>query len=818
MNIISKRQSFLISTTLILLFNLSSLSAQAPFITTWKTNNLGISNSSSVTILVDPSYTYNYDIDWNNDGVYDDFNVIGDITHDYIITYNIQTIAIRGVFPKMYFNNSAGDHKKLMTIEQWGDIAWEDMSNAFESASNMTYNAVDMPDLSNVSDMSYMFYGENSFDGDLSNWNTSNITNMSHMFSFTSLFNGNISTWNTTNVTNMAGMFYGANSFNGDLNNWNTVNVTDMTSIFRAAASFNGNISSWNMVNITDMSNMFRDAVAFNSDINNWNTVNVTDMSNMFYNADAFNGNLNSWNTLNVVDMSSMFLGADSFNGDLNNWNTANVTDMYAMFNGAVAFNQDLNNWNTANVTDMSSMFGGANSFNGNISNWNTANVTDMSNMFVNVSNFNSNINSWNTSNVTSMGSMFSGASSFNQDLDNWDVGSVNDMAGMFFDASSFNGNIGNWNVAYVTYMEYMFYNASLFDQNLSNWNLQFVSFMDYMLDNCGMSMTNYDNTLIGWISQNPQSYINLGAAGLNYCSGEAARNTLINTYNWTITGDALDCPSNCFPPNNATVEVITPTTALFSWDAMPEATYYQVKYRLRGTEAWSTSGTANTQRNIPNLIDKKYYQFKVRSQCGAEWSDFTAVQLFYTSTCDVPTGVASIYLDNTRMRVRWDNNPAEIKGKIRYRAVGITGWITQNSADGNNFLYLNNLPADALIQYKVRSNCDGNDWSAYSPLYTHDLSVGARLGQEEITLASTKIYPNPTRDILNLEFESLDAEEINIIISDNLGKNIHTINKTYDEGIQIESIDMSQFTNGYYFITIQSGEKMETQKFMKID
>ena len=37
-------------------------------------------------------------------------------------------------------------------------------------------------DVSNVKDMSYMFYGCISFESDLSNWNVSNVKNMTGMF------------------------------------------------------------------------------------------------------------------------------------------------------------------------------------------------------------------------------------------------------------------------------------------------------------------------------------------------------------------------------------------------------------------------------------------------------------------------------------------------------------------------------------------------------------------------------------------------------------------------------------------------------------
>jgi len=62
-------------------------------------------------------------------------------------------------------------------------------------------------------------------------------------------------------------MFYEANSFNGDLSRWNTAAVTDMSYMFNKATSFNGDISGWNTSNVTDMTGMFVEAISFNRDI-----------------------------------------------------------------------------------------------------------------------------------------------------------------------------------------------------------------------------------------------------------------------------------------------------------------------------------------------------------------------------------------------------------------------------------------------------------------------------------------------------------------------------------------------------------------------
>ena len=50
---------------------------------------------------------------------------------------------------------------------------------------------------------------------------------------------GHISEWDVSNVINMSGMFWGAKSFNQPLNDWNVSNVTRMSCMFYGTKSFN---------------------------------------------------------------------------------------------------------------------------------------------------------------------------------------------------------------------------------------------------------------------------------------------------------------------------------------------------------------------------------------------------------------------------------------------------------------------------------------------------------------------------------------------------------------------------------------------------
>ena len=94
------------------------------------------------------------------------------------------------------------------------------------------------------------------FNGDLHKWDVSNVTNMGWMFKYTYYFNGDISNWNVSKVTNMTAMFQNA-KFNGDISDWNVNNVTNMENMFYQAR-FARDISKWDMQNTTYIDGMFR--------------------------------------------------------------------------------------------------------------------------------------------------------------------------------------------------------------------------------------------------------------------------------------------------------------------------------------------------------------------------------------------------------------------------------------------------------------------------------------------------------------------------------------------------------------------------------
>lgn len=479
-----------------------------PFITTWKTDNDGNSNFKQIEIKTNSDS--NFTVDWGDGTVQS--GLTQNATHSYHIpgTY---TVKIYGSFNRFYFESTwSSDAKKLLSVEEWGDVKWSSMNSMFKGAEHLELSASDSPDLSDVTDMS-------------------------NMFAYAKFFNADLSQWDVSNVTNMSAMFNGANSFNGDISTWDTSNVTDMDGMFQYAYDFNNDLSNWDVSSVKDMARMFRSAKAFNSDISEWVVSNVTNMTSMFFDADSFNQSLNEWDVSQVTTMISMFKDNYSFNQDLDKWDVSNVIYMFEMFEDAYSFNGNISSWNVSNVKIMRYMFENAREFDGDLSGWNVSSVKDMSNMFSSASKFNSDLKDWNVTNVESMSDMFEAASSFNGDIGNWNVSNVTDMSNMFRQAKSFNQDISGWDVNGVYYMEYMFQRADAFDQDLSSWNVSYTTTMTNMFSYSGLSTENYDSILNGWSSLSElQRGITLGAHEVMHSSAsESARSVLLNSYGWTI-------------------------------------------------------------------------------------------------------------------------------------------------------------------------------------------------------------------------------------------------------------------------------------------
>jgi len=525
-------------------------------------------SDSNVTINI-PIYDYTfYSIDWGDTTITSDNK-----THTYT-NPNTYIVKITTDAANFYggLNNQLWGQQYLTKCTSFG-------SNNFVRLDNMFINATKLKEVPNklpqsVSVLTGMFKNAIMFnDPNITYWDISNVTNISYMFEGATNFNQDISKWITSNIINMSNIFYNAVSFNQNIGLWDVQNVGSMGNVFYGASKFNQDISKWNTSRVIYMNNMFKDAISFNQDISSWDIsytaiYNMTVLNNMLdncgltpYNYDKI---LNGWanRNYNNVLINGLTLGANSLkytdlqshNKLTNNLGWTISGDIYIGDKLSLTFNITNDNvvinlpisststsltidWNdgqpnsdishnytkagiyTVNISNNNGLitsFGTSNDWNQkyliNCNSFGNIGLINLDNAFYNAINLVSVPNNLPTT-VQSLSNMFNGASNFNQDIGGWDVQNVENMANMFNDATNFNQPIGNWNVQNVTNMSNMFNSASKFNQPIDNWDVQNVTDMSSMFQNA----TDFNQDISGWQVQNITNMSNMFNDATNF-------------------------------------------------------------------------------------------------------------------------------------------------------------------------------------------------------------------------------------------------------------------------------------------------------------
>lgn len=227
------------------------------FITTWNTENAGTSNDNQITIP-GTGGGYNYDLYWENVASSTQNGTSTVATASHTITFpqsGIYRVEISGDFPRIFFSNG-GDKDKILTVEQWGNIAWQSMEFAFFGATNLRIPATDAPDLSNVTSLRATFRDAVTFNDPIDHWTVSSITSLSATFRGAAAFNQPLNSWDVSNVLNMDSVFWGT-AFNQPLDNWDVSSLFGLNSTFLNASAFNQDLSSWDVSSVVNMTNLF---------------------------------------------------------------------------------------------------------------------------------------------------------------------------------------------------------------------------------------------------------------------------------------------------------------------------------------------------------------------------------------------------------------------------------------------------------------------------------------------------------------------------------------------------------------------------------
>jgi surface protein len=140
---------------------------------------------------------------------------------------------------------------------------------------------------------------------------------MSDLFVFNEFFNGDISLWNVSNVTDMTRMFYECKNFNCDLSEWDVKKVENMTYMFVNCKNFEGNGLKYRKTNnLINTTGTFKGCIKFNEDISRWDMSEVSSVTEMFYNCENFDKNISDWDLKSVKEFKGVFFKCLKLNPD----------------------------------------------------------------------------------------------------------------------------------------------------------------------------------------------------------------------------------------------------------------------------------------------------------------------------------------------------------------------------------------------------------------------------------------------------------------------------------------------------------------------
>ena len=143
--------------------------------------------------------------------------------------------------------------------------------------------------------------------GKISNWDVSQVTDLSWLFYKATYFNEPLDDWDVSKVLTTKGMFCDAISFNKPLKKWNVSKVVNMNWMFCGALSFNQELGDWDVSKVFMMVSMVQEAAAFNQPLTYWKilNVNVEGMEGMFHGAILFDHRRNApwWEGTSLVEL-----------------------------------------------------------------------------------------------------------------------------------------------------------------------------------------------------------------------------------------------------------------------------------------------------------------------------------------------------------------------------------------------------------------------------------------------------------------------------------------------------------------------------------
>jgi hypothetical protein len=191
--------------------------------------------------------------------------------------------------------------------------------------------------------------------------------------------------------------------------------------------------------------------------------------------------------------------------------------------------------------------------------------------------------------------------------------------------------------------------------------------------------------------------------ADANNCGG-ATQQIDNGTPSLSCTGGGGTCPV----PASLQVTNVVSNQATLVWGAVGGSDSYTIQARRIGETDWVEAiGYTDTSIPFSNLLPCTAYEFRVKTQCGTSFSEFSAPFSFQTggcqSACPVLTN-ATAATNGRQATISWNGNNAFTEYLVNYRNQSANTWLTRTTTTPS--LVLDDLTNCLTYEFQVIGVC----------------------------------------------------------------------------------------------------------------